>query len=247
MNRIFQTLIVDDEKYARSDLIDILSVYPNINVVAEAKNIKTATEAIEKYNPDLIFLDIQFPGETGFDLFDKLNIKAKVIFVTAFDEYALRAFDVNACDYLLKPVNPERLKIALNRLEENAEPTMKKEFLLTNQDSIYLQINYRYYFVKVDSIIKITASGHYTQIVTNKGLRGLTSKHLWEWEKCLPNDSFIQVSRSIIVNTSFIEHVEKGQNYSHSIKVKNMEEKIQISRRFASYLKKNNDLFGKDF
>ncbi|MBU0473607.1 MAG: LytTR family DNA-binding domain-containing protein [Bacteroidetes bacterium] len=244
MNRIFQTLVVDDEKYARSDLIDILSVYPNIKVVGEAKNIKSAIEAIEKYNPDLIFLDIQFPGETGFDLFDKINIKAKVIFVTAFDEYALRAFDVNACDYFLKPVNPERLKVAVNRLEENAEPTIKKEYLLTNQDSIYLQINYRYYFVKVDSIIKITASGHYTEIITNKGLRGLTNKHLWEWEKCLPNDFFIQVSRSIIVNTNFIEHVEKGPNYSSKIIMKNIDEKIQISRRFASHLKKNNDLFG---
>ena len=233
----YRTLIVDDEKFARSDLIELLSVIPDIDVVGEAKNIKTAVEAIEQLKPDLIFLDIQFPGETGFELFDKIDVKAKVIFVTAYDEYAIRAFDVNACDYLLKPVNPDRLSLAVKRLLENRENTIAKNISLTNIDSIYLQINYKYYFLRVDSIIKITAADHYSEIITTKGLRGLTNKRLSEWSDCLPKESFIQVHRSTIINMNFVEKVERGANYSYHLYLKNIDEPISISRRYASQIK----------
>lgn len=233
-----RTLIVDDEKFARSDLRELLSAFPSIEVIGEAKNIKKAIEAIEELKPDLIFLDIQYPGETGFDLFERTGIKAKVIFVTAYDEYAIRAFDVNACDYLLKPVNPDRLALAIKRLNESRNNSISDVIKITNDDSIYLQMNYKYYFVRVDSIIKITAAGHYTDIVTTKGLHGLTSKHLWEWIECLPKESFIQVHRSTIINMNLVDRIERGVNYSYSLIMKNIEEPIPISRRYAAHIKK---------
>ena len=233
----YRTIIVDDEKFTRGDLRELLSAYPTIEVVGEAKNIKTAVEAIERLKPDLIFLDIQFPGETGFDLFDKIAVTSKVIFVTAYDEYAIRAFDVNACDYLLKPVNPDRLALAINRLQENRDKVISQNLTLTNEDSVYLQMNYKYFFVRVDSIIKITATDHYTEIMTTKGLKGLTNKHLREWENCLPKESFIQIHRSTIVNINFVEKVERGANYSQLIKIKNIDQPLQVSRRFASRIK----------
>lgn len=234
----YRTLIVDDEKYARSDLRELLSDFPSVEVVGEAKNIKTAIEAIEKLKPDLIFLDIQFPGETGFELFDKIEITAKVIFVTAYDEYAIRAFDVNACDYLLKPVNPDRLALAVKRLPDNREQQIHPNTLFTETDSIYLQLNYKYYFVRVDSIIKITAADHFTEVVTTKGLKGLTNKQLCEWDKCLPKSSFTQIHRSTIINMNFVERIERGANYSNRIILKNIDEPITISRRYASKIKK---------
>ena len=236
---IYNTLIVDDERFARNDLKELLSIFPTIKVVGEAKNIKTAVEAIEQLKPDLIFLDIQFPGETGFELFQKTDVRAKVIFVTAYDEYAIRAFDVNACDYLLKPVNPERLALAVKRLQENREPTLHKNIILNNEDSIYLQLNYKYYFVRVDSIIKITAADHFTEITTTKGLHGLTSKHLCDWEESLPKDTFIQVHRSAIINMNYVERIERRANYSHQIYIKDMAEPIPISRRYAAKIKRH--------
>ena len=117
MSKNHRALIVDDERLARNDLVSMLKVHPNITVIGEASDVHSAMKAIEQLNPDVIFLDIQMPGQTGFDLLNTADTSAKIIFVTAFDEYALRAFEVNALDYLLKPVNPKRLKDAIDKLD----------------------------------------------------------------------------------------------------------------------------------
>jgi two-component system, LytTR family, response regulator len=233
----YRTLIVDDEKYARKDLREQLSSFTCIDVIGEAKNIETAIEHVERLKPDLIFLDIQFPGETGFDLFEKTSIIAKVIFVTAYDEYAIRAFEVNACDYLLKPVNPVRLAMTIKRLSENPEPDVVASNVFRNEDSIYIQLNYKYYFIRIDSIVKITATDHYTEITTSKGIKGLSNKHLFEWAECLPKSSFIQVHRSSIVNINFVEKISRGSCYSHQIKMKSIETLIPISRKYLGLIK----------
>lgn len=235
----YRTIIVDDEKYARRDLREVLSEFPIIHVIGEAKSIQTAVELIEQLKPDLIFLDIQFPGETGFDLFEKISIHAKVIFITAYDEYAIRAFEVNACDYLLKPVNPDRLAMTINRLQDNQEPIKSTNNIFRNEDSIYLQLNNKYYFIRIDSIIKITASEHFTEILTLKGIKGLSNKHLYEWEKCLPKKSFIQIHRSTIININFIEKIERGLYYSLHIKMRGIKTSIPISRTYLKQIKEN--------
>lgn len=233
----YRTLIVDDEKYARKDLREQLSGFSCIDVIGEAKNIQTAVEQIERLSPDLVFLDIQFPGETGFDLFERTNIRAKVIFVTAFDEFAIRAFEVNACDYLLKPVNPFRLALTIKRVCENQEPVVIRGNVFRNEDSIYMQLNYKYYFIRIDSIVKITATDHFTEIITSNGIRGLSNKHLFEWEDCLPKSSFVQVHRSSIINMNFVEKIMRGANYSHQIIMRGLETSIPISRKYLRQIK----------
>jgi two-component system LytT family response regulator len=113
MDKIFRAVIIDDEELSRTDLKLLLTRFPTVEVVGEAKDISTGSVVVSKLNPDVIFLDIEFPRESGFDLLEKIETRAKIVFVTAFDEYAIRAFEVNALDYLLKPVNPDRLAITL--------------------------------------------------------------------------------------------------------------------------------------
>src|SRR3989339_1535982 len=110
-----KALIVDDERLARVSLRKLLEPYPYIEIAGEADSCENAIELIDLHKPKLIFLDIQLSGETGFDLLEIIDNSIKIIFVTAFDEFAIRAFDVNAIDYLLKPVNPERLKVSIER------------------------------------------------------------------------------------------------------------------------------------
>src|SRR5919107_1156011 len=120
-----RTIIIDDERLARNELKKLLQEFGEIEVIEEASNVNEGLEKIEQHNPDLIFLDIQMPGKTGFDLLEELDRSPKVIFTTAYDEYALKAFEVNALDYLLKPVEPKRLSDAIQKLhiEESREPS----------------------------------------------------------------------------------------------------------------------------
>ena len=114
MKKNYKAIIVDDERLARTDIKSLLNEYVHIDVVGEAEDVDSALRLIETVNPDVIFLDIQMPGASGFDLLDQIHTSARIIFITAFDEYAIRAFEINALDYLLKPVHPERLASAIN-------------------------------------------------------------------------------------------------------------------------------------
>src|SRR5690606_11471383 len=130
-----RALIVDDERLARKELINLLSQYENIEVVGEAINVEDAKDKISNLNPNVVFLDIQMPEKTGFDLLEELDHVPNVIFTTAYDEYALKAFQVNALDYLLKPIEPERLTEALNRLQKKLVDDPKEEGTSANYSS----------------------------------------------------------------------------------------------------------------
>lgn len=233
----YKAIIVDDEELSRSDLKALLTQFPSVEVIGEAENIRTAAEIVEKLNPDLIFLDIQFPGESGFELLEKTDTQAKIVFVTAFDEFAIRAFEVNAQDYLLKPVNPERLKLTLEHLETD-QPIAETEMLPFNyDDSIFLELNNKYHFLKVNTIIIITSAGNYSEIVTSQGLNGLTSKSMREWEGRLPKNSFARIHRSTIINMEFVEKIEQWFNYSYQVYLKGLDKPVIMSRRYASKIK----------
>lgn len=236
MRKSIKALIVDDEELARSDLHALLSKIPTIEIVGEANNIKSAIDAIDKLKPDVVFLDIQFPRETGFDLLEKIDIKAKIIFVTAFDKYAIRAFEVNALDYLIKPVDPERLAITLERLE-SSNSSEKKQSNFNYTDSIFIEHGNNFYFVKINSIIMITAAGAYTEIRTSKELKLLAHKSMKEWETRLPQNSFVRIHRSTIINIDFIEKMDKWFNYSYRVYLKNITEPISISRRYIAAIR----------
>src|SRR5690606_12609153 len=122
-----RALIVDDERLARKELINLLSQHENVEIVGEAINVEDAKEKINSLNPDVVFLDIQMPEKTGFDLLEELDHVPTIIFTTAYDEYALKAFQVNALDYLLKPIEPERLAEALNKLQKKLVEEPKQE------------------------------------------------------------------------------------------------------------------------
>lgn len=233
-----KAIIVDDERLARLNLRKLLVPYPEIDVAGEASSCDNAIEQIRLCNPQLIFLDIQLSGETGFDLLEMIDHTIKIIFVTAYDEYAIRAFEVNAIDYLLKPVNPERLKTAIERVikKEKSEENESKSYEYT--DSIYVKLNnYASRFIKISSITFIEPVGNYSKIVTIEGKHCLVLKTLKQWQEELPDDNFVRIHRSSIVNIEHVDHIEKKSNSRHIAFLKNFPEPLEVSRRYARRLK----------
>lgn len=237
MNKTYRALIVDDERLARKDLANLLQAHRNIQIAGEAEDVPSAAEAIQRLQPDLVFLDIQMPGQTGFDLLDAVAFHGRIIFVTAYDEFALRAFEVNALDYLLKPVHPERLARALEKLEQ--EPVAAKSGWrpLTDEDRLFLQIGSRFHFVKVAAIIAIQSAGDYSHLYEAGGLAGLTGKTMREWEERLPSRLFCRIHRTAIINMDQVERIEEWFNFSYRVYVKGLPEPLMISRRYATRLK----------
>lgn len=240
-NKKHKVLIVDDERLARKDLLSMLAAFPEIEPVGEAEDVPTAIKAIKKLNPDIVFLDIQMPGQSGFDLVEQVDFSGRIIFVTAYDEYALRAFEINALDYLMKPVTTDRLKKSLERIEKEVdEQLVKPQDVLTYDDRLFTTIGNKMQFLKINSIVLIQSEGDYTYVTTNSGVKGLITKTMKAWEDRLPDRHFIRVHRNAIINTNFIENIEKWFNYSYRVKLKGVDEPVVISRRYAKKLK---DLF----
>ena len=237
MKKTFKSIIVDDEELAREDLKALLKDFTEVEIIGEAETVEETKILIEELNPDLIFLDIQMPGKSGFDLLEELQIDSKVIFVTAYDEYAIRAFEVNARDYLLKPVNRERLAQAIERLKTDQEIEDTVQTKLDLIDNIFLMVNNHHQFVKIGSIIKITSAGNYTEIYTSSKLKGLVLKSLKDWEVRLPHNYFVRIHRNAIINLEYVDHVEEWFNYSYKVFLKEIDEPLVMSRRYAAKLK----------
>jgi len=239
MAQKYKAVIIDDEELARVDLRRVLSAYPEIAVAGEADNIKKAVELIENEKPNLIFLDIQLKRETGFDLIDKIDTRADIVFVTAFDKYAIRAFEVNALDYLLKPVNPDRLKLTLEKISDKTriEKTALKK--LNYDDILFLQLKDVYRFQKLNEIIAITSNGDYSFIHTTDGQKKLTSKSMKEWESRLPDNNFIRIHRETIINLQFVNNIDEWFYSSYKIYLKGVAEPFIMSRRYAYKIKKH--------
>jgi two-component system LytT family response regulator len=238
MNKIeYKALVIDDERLARKELIGMLSEFPCINEIHEADDVSSACKMIDLEKPNLLFLDIQMPGETGFDLINKIDYSGKIIFVTAYDQYAIRAFEVNAIDYLLKPVTPERLQKSINKLEKERVKPAESEYNLKYDDRLFLTLGSQLLFIKIDSIISIESEGDYTKIFTKEGHKGLVSKSMKEWESRLPKNYFCRIHRTTIVNLDFIKDIEKWFNYSYRLHLKGIDEPYIISRRYAKQLK----------
>jgi two-component system, LytTR family, response regulator len=236
-----KAIIVDDERLARVNLRKLLEPHPEIEIAGEAGSCQSAIDLINMYNPQLIFLDIQLSGETGFHLLEMIDSSIKIIFVTAYDEYAMRAFEVNAIDYLLKPVNPERLKRSIERVI-NKEKTQKSEAKnYEYSDSIYVRLNnYASRFIKISSITFIEPIGNYSKIVTVEGKHCLVLKTLKQWQEELPDTNFVRIHRSSIVNIEHVDHIEKKSKTRHIAFLKNISEPLEVSRRYAKKLKSLN-------
>src|SRR5689334_23374416 len=167
---MIKAIIIDDERLARSELRKLLMDFPEIEVVAEAANAGEGVEKIENINPDLIFLDIQMPGKTGFDMLAELDKAPNVIFTTAYDEYALKAFEVNALDYLVKPVEPKRLADAIQKLHMQEERDLNpisinvNRSVLSENDQVFVKDGERCWFVKLSEIRLFESVGNYAKV-----------------------------------------------------------------------------------
>jgi two-component system, LytTR family, response regulator len=230
-------IIVDDERLARRELRSLLEDFTEISVVGEAETLGETINLIQTQKPDVVFLDIQLSNENGFDLLEKIEKDFKLIFVTAFNEFAIRAFEINALDYLLKPVNPDRLAKTIQRLletEEKPEVCLRK---LEYEDRLFLELGERSRFLKISSIKCICADGDYTHVLTDDGKKHLVTKPLKEWEDRLPEKYFVRIHRSTIINLEFIEKVETWFSRSYQIYLREMKEPFTVSRRYAAQLK----------
>jgi len=241
----FKAIIVDDEKLARLDLRNVLSSFKDIEIIGEANNISSAEQMIHKLHPNLVFLDVQLRGESGFSLLDRIDFpqnsassELDFVFVTAYDKYAFRAFDVNALDYLLKPVSPERIRQMIDKLNYRGVSKTNHTHRLNYDDVIFLLLNTKYSFLKISSIIAITSNADYTFIYTDDKTRAVTRKTMKEWENRLPEDHFCRIHRETIVNLSYLSNMESWLSESNKVFLDGFEEPFFISRRYAAKLKK---------
>ncbi|HEX8263828.1 MAG TPA: LytTR family DNA-binding domain-containing protein [Pyrinomonadaceae bacterium] len=233
-----KALIVDDERLARRELRSLLADFAEVEIVGEADSVSQALDLIENKQPTIVFLDIQLTNETGFDLLEQVeSADFKTVFVTAFDAYAIRAFEVNALDYLLKPVNPERLKKAIEKIVKNEKSAANNLRPLAFDDRLLLEMSGRSVFLKINRISHILAAGDYSEVFTIEGKKLLAEKPLREWETRLPEKHFIRIHRTSIINLECVERLESWFNRSYQIYLQNNREPLTVSRRYAAQLK----------
>jgi len=233
-----KSIIVDDEWLVREELKRLLVEFPGIKVIGEAANVSQAIDLVNKAQPDVIFLDIQMPGATGFDLLEQSDITSKIIFVTAYDQYALKAFEVNALDYLLKPIQKDRLAKTIQRLLAGEKPFSKPRQKLRYDDVVYVLVNGALKFIKLSLLRCIIAEGNYSYIYYKDRTKDLVTKTLQEWEEILPDDYFVRIHRSTVVNFEYVDQVKKCRNYTHLVFVRDIEQPLIMSRRYAARLRK---------
>jgi len=226
-------VIVDDERIARNEIAYLLRDYSQIKVVAQAGSLDEAIAAIEHSSPDILFLDVQLQGTTGFELFERTKVEAHVIFVTAYDEYAVRAFEVNALDYLTKPVRSDRLHRAIERFLHQVEERRPAATQINLSDSVLLTIDRAPRFVRLASLDCIHAEGDYTRLICDGRCIGLVMKSMKEWEDLLPAKHFCRIQRSIIVNCEQVVRFEAHASGGYEVYMRNLADPLVMSRRYA--------------
>jgi two-component system, LytTR family, response regulator len=228
-----RTMIVDDEPPARRELRRLLAEFPWIEVIDEAANIEEAAAKIEALSPELLFLDIQMPGGSGFELLTRLEHLPQVVFTTAHDEFAVRAFEVNALDYLLKPIDPQRLAGTLARLKNaHATRTPPPNAVL---EQLFVRDGPRCWFVPLREVRLLTSEGNYVRLSWGK-LQPLLGRALATLEQRLDPSRFFRANRRQIVNLEFIENIELGVNGRLHAQLRDGPE-VEISRRQARLFK----------
>lgn len=227
-----RVMIIDDEPLARRELRRLLAEFPWIDIVGEAANAHEAVPLIERRVPELLFLDIQMPGGTGFDLLERLEHLPHVIFTTAYDEHALRAFEVSALDYLLKPIEPERLASAVARAQAAAASAPAASATSgTILERLFLRDGDRCWFVPLRDVKLFTAEGNYVRLFWDK-IHPLLGRPLSSLEARLDPKRFFRANRQQIINIEHIESVDLGVNGRLHVQLRCGPE-VQISRRQA--------------
>lgn len=233
-----KALIVDDERLARTELKRLLAPFKEIEVVGEAVNSEDAKIKISELDPELLFLDIQMPGKTGFELLEELDSVPKVVFTTAYDEYALKAFEYNALDYLLKPIEPKRLEETINKLTDTkkSEPAKTSDIpILTDQDQVFVKDGERCWFVKLEKVRLLESEGNYVRLYFDD-FKPLILRTLNYLDDRLESKTFFRANRKHIVNLKWVDSIEPWLNGGLLVKL-NGGNKIEVSRRQATKFK----------
>ncbi len=238
-----KALIIDDERLARKELASLLEKHEGIEIVGEAANADEAEALIAEKRPDLLFLDINMPGRTGFELLESLDHAPQVIFVTAYDEHALKAFQVNALDYLLKPIDPERLDAALNKLATaSAESAgLPQREILRESDQIFLKDGEKCWFVTLKDVRYLESEGNYVRVRFDDQ-KPLVLRSLNKLEEKLDPLVFFRANRKHIINLRWVESIEPWFSGGLMVKLKHkgkdgQPETIEVSRRQAARFK----------
>ena len=232
-----KALIIDDERLARKELAKLLEEHPSIEIVGEAVNADEAEQMINELNPDLLFLDIQMPGRTGFQLLESLESVPLVVFTTAYDEFALKGFEVNALDYLLKPIQAERLSEAVQKImeKERAKAGRAAGKKLGLEDQVFVKDGERCWFVNLANIRFFESDGNYIKVYFDAN-RPMIHKSLNALDDRLDERAFFRASRKHIINLSWVEAIEPWFNGGLMVKLRGGD-KVEVSRRQAAKFK----------
>mgnify|MGYP000346377268 CR=1 FL=1 len=235
----FRTLIIDDERLAREELKLLLKDYIEIEIIDEARNGEEGILKINELKPDLIFLDVNMPEMSGFDMLKHLDEIPRVIFVTAYDEYALKAFEVSALDYVMKPVDPDRLKDAVQKLNTNEDDFVssnsttltRKNRPLTVNDRVFIKDGEKCWFIELSKVRMLESEGNYVKVYFD-GFKPLILRSLNSFEDRLDPEYFFRANRKFIINMQWISKVENWFNGGLQVELREGE-KVEISRRQA--------------
>jgi len=236
-----KAIIIDDEPFVRDDLRQMLAVHEDLEVSCEAGTIADAKEQLAANSFDVAFLDIQLRGGTGFDLLPFIDPSTQIVFITAHDEYAVRAFEINALDYILKPVSADRLAESIARLKLDLTPQEAgpgKSGHFKSDDSVFINTDTGRMFVRLDEIVAISSiGGNYASLNLKNDRKLISRKTLKDWEVLLPDPVYLRIHRSTIINTGLIERITHTKDGSSQVYLTGLTNAFPVSRRMASRLK----------
>ena len=233
---LLKALIVEDHEEHRTRLKDLLFSHKKVSVVGEAENVADAVKLYEDLQPNLIFLDVELGKENGFSLLEKLDPLPSVIFTTGFSEYAVRAFEVNAIDYLLKPIDPRRLSDALERIQHAPPRTPNQPYV--PGDPILLEDGRRGRMIFVSQIVGITAEENYTEVLIADGTHMLVRRQLSKWEELLPKPLFDCPHRSLIVNLKALRNLTMATREKTTFRLEAHDREFALGRQSAARLRR---------
>lgn len=234
-----RTLLIDDEPLAIRELQTMLKDFSDIELIGTAENVTDAIQKIHSLQPQLIFLDINMPGKSGFELLEELDHAPWVIFVTAYDEFAIKAFEVNALDYLLKPVNAQRLEGSVEKVRKKISQPAPEEKSISIDKRIFIKDGERCYFVPLSEVFLIESVGNYARFYYQHH-KPLLHKSLNYLESRLPDTHFFRAGRQQIINIQFIKNISPYFNNTLQVELENGL-KVDISQRQSVRFK---DLMG---
>ncbi len=239
-----RSVVVDDVDLMRATLKKVLNNFSNIEIIGEASDYESAREVINSTQPDLVFLDIDLNGINSIDLLNEISCNPKIIFITSHPDFAIKAFELNAVDYILKPISSDRLKKAIDRVTELNEELPVSNILEDSEERfkpdqiILMNFDSKLNFIKIGDIHYIEAFGNYTKIYMNDGKLSITYNSIKNWDNRLPQDVFIQIHRSTIVNLLSVVKIEKWTNDTGRLFLKDLEKPFEISRSYFFQIKK---------